>query len=248
MQADKIFFFHNAKAGGTSVRLMIEAIAGARQAAPLIENDMVQHEARHGDYQAFKGFDFYCGHYGRDVFEAVREGHVAITNFRHPLRRLQSLYNYFRYLVNLDQPLLESDEFFAVKFAKEHEFDQFVLENDPRIRVYTCDCHFRQLVNSCWSLECRGDVACACDTIDAMPWYYVCEYPELSFDWAREVFELKVTAMPLENRTLGAAGEAIVAAPVDPELRQRIVERNGRDVAIYNHAVARFLDRVAPHP
>jgi hypothetical protein len=61
------------------------------------------------------------------------------------------------------------------------------------------------------------------------------------------VFELNATAMPLENRTVGAGGEAIVATPVEPALRQRIVERNGRDVAIYNHAVARFLNRVAPH-
>jgi hypothetical protein len=94
---DKIFFFHNLKAGGTSLRFIIESRFQAEKRCPLIELNKVDHDDLCGDYARFRGYDLYAGHYGQDIFAAVNDDHSCITNFRHPATRLISLYNFFRF-------------------------------------------------------------------------------------------------------------------------------------------------------
>ena len=72
--------------------------------------------------------------------------------------------------------------------AKSANLEVFVSADDPRINVYVRNAHFRQLANSCWSLQEAKGFKDVCRFIDAMAWYYVCEYPELLLRWMRRVF------------------------------------------------------------
>ncbi len=234
----RIFFFHNPKAGGTSLRRTIETSAPGGKLCPIIENDRVGHDELAGAYAQYRGYDIYAGHYGRDIFAAVSEGHICITNFRHPVSRLLSLYNYFRHIVVLDDAQRYEMRFRAVMLAKAAAFREFVASDDPYVDVYLRDQHFRQLTGSCWSLDDRGDLDEACRFIDAMPCYYVCEFPELSQAWMHKT--LALGNIPVLNVT-GHAEKRISGATLDNETCRLICAKNQRDIALFAHAVARLL-------
>jgi hypothetical protein len=166
----RISFFHNPKAGGTSIRRAIEEHYPNIKQSALIENDIGDHAKLAGDYSGFRGYEFYAGHYGRDVFEAVNDGHICITNFRHPVTRLLSLYNYFRHVVRLDARQLLHDRFHAVAAARAVSFKDFLEDDDPRVTVYTCNQHFRQLTGSPWSVSDCNDLESAIRFVDQMSW------------------------------------------------------------------------------
>jgi hypothetical protein len=241
---DRIFFFHNPKAGGTAVKRWIEAKIRAQFRCPLIENDVIQHVALRGHYSQFRGYQLYAGHYGYDIFQAVNAGHRCFTNFRHPVARLISLYNYFRFAVTLPDEELRTDRFFAVRYAKTADFRKFISTDDPRVEVYVRNAHYRQLSNSCWSLEMKGDLSEAFQFIHSMPCYYVCEFPELSVRWMQQVFDKSRTPLSRENVTDDRSGRAISLFDVDHGLVERIVEKNEYDLQIYRYAVDRLLRTV----
>jgi hypothetical protein len=141
---DKIFFFHNLKAGGTSLRFIIESRFQAEKRCPLIELNKVDHDDLCGDYARFRGYDLYAGHYGQDIFAAVNDDHSGITNFRHPATRLISLYNFFRFKVNLSDEELRTERYYSVLLAKSVSFERFVSADDPRVDVYVRNSDFRQ--------------------------------------------------------------------------------------------------------
>jgi hypothetical protein len=230
-----IFFFHNAKAGGTSIRRAIEEhYPGMRQSA-LIENDIGDHKRLTGRYSAFGGYEYYAGHYGRDVFEAINNGHACITNFRHPVTRLASLYNYFRHAVKLEAHQLAQDRFYAVAVAQAVSFKDFLADDDTRVTVYTCNQHFRQLTNSPWSLSDGGDLDGALDFVDRMQWYYICEYPELSMLWMHEA--LGIRAIAWHNVTGLGTRDLLDAQTLDLARC-----RNALDTCLYRYAVDRLLN------
>jgi hypothetical protein len=243
---DKIFFFHNLKAGGTSVRLIIESRFHAEKQCPLIELNKVDHDDLCGDYARFRGYDLYAGHYGQDIFEAVNDGHCCITNFRHPAARLISLYNFFRFKVKYPDEELRTDRYYAVLLAKSVSFKRFVSADDPRVDVYVSNSHFRQLTNSCWSLETAKKVDRVYRLIDRMPWYYVCEYPDLSLFWMRHVFNWDADQMPRENVTGDQGAQATSLSTLDDHTYRIIRMKNNLDFALYRYAVDRFLARTDP--
>jgi hypothetical protein len=161
---EKIFFFHNPKAGGYSLRKVFESHFPTETQCPIIENDKVGHEQLSGEYARFRGYDYY----GRDIFEAVNDGHWCVTNFRNPLARLISLYNYFRFDVKSSDEELRTERFHAVAFAKSVSFEEFVSSGDPHIDVYVRNAHFRQLANSCWALETTKEFDDVCRFVDEM--------------------------------------------------------------------------------
>jgi hypothetical protein len=59
---NKIFFFHNPKAGGTTFRSILDNRFAAEKRCPLIENNKVEHDALFGDYERFHGYDRYAGY------------------------------------------------------------------------------------------------------------------------------------------------------------------------------------------
>jgi hypothetical protein len=243
---DKIFFFHNLKAGGTSLRLIIESRFQAEKRCPLIELNKVDHDDLCGDYARFRGYDLYAGHYGQDIFAAVNDDHSCITNFRHPATRLISLYNFFRFKVNLSDEELRTERYYAVLLAKSVSFESFVSADDPRVDVYVRNSHFRQLTNSCWSLEATNRVDGVRRFIDRMPWYYVCEYPDLSLLWMRRVFNWDVDQLPRENVTGDGDGRATSLYTLNDRTHRIIRMKNNLDFALYRYAVDRFLARTGP--
>jgi hypothetical protein len=106
----------------------------------------------------------------RDIFEAVNEGHVCVTNFRNPLARLISLYNYFRFEVKLSEEELRTERFRAVALARSVSFEEFVSLSDPNVDVYVRNAYSRQLADSCWTRETTKVFDDGCRFIDEMPW------------------------------------------------------------------------------
>jgi hypothetical protein len=233
MVTNRIFFFHNPKAGGTSLRRAIEMRDPGIRVSPLIENNIRDHARIGGRYSDFRGYDLYAGHYGRDVFDTVSDGHVCITNFRHPVTRLLSLYYYFRDVIRLDINQLPEDHY-AVTVAQSADFHTFVTCPDPRLEVYTCNQHFRQLTGSPWRLTDSADMRGAIRFVGEMPCYYVCEFPQLSMMWLREA--LGIQAMPWEN-VVGKAADATI----DGATYRAVCSRNSLDLMLYEHAVKRLL-------
>jgi hypothetical protein len=45
-------------------------IFAPRKSCPIVENDKVGHERLRGEYASFRGYDYYAGHYGHDIFES----------------------------------------------------------------------------------------------------------------------------------------------------------------------------------
>jgi hypothetical protein len=244
---DKIFFFHNPKAAGYSLRKMFETYFRTEKQCPTIENDKVGHERLRGAYANFRGYDYYAGHYGHDIFEAVNEGHWCITNFRNPLTRLISLYNFFRFNVKLSEEELRTERFRAVAFAKSVSFDEFVSSSDPHVDVYVRNAHFRQLANSCWALETTKKIDDVYRFVDEMPWYYVCEYPEMSIAWLRRAFDWNLDHLPRENVTRIQSDQAADLATLDDRIQKVILAKNDLDFALYRYAVGRLLSRAKAH-
>jgi hypothetical protein len=244
----KIFFFHNPKAGGYSLRRVFENHFLPEQRCPIIENDKIGHERLKGEYSGFRDYDYYAGHYGHDIFTAVNDGHQCVTNFRNPLARLASLYNYFRFKVTLSEQELRSECFRAVAFAKSVCFAEFVSSEDPNVEVYVRNAHFRQLANSCWALATTTELGDVCQFVDAMPWYYVCEYPHMSIAWLRHAFGLDLDQLPRENVTQAQSNHAADLVSLDDRIREVILAKNDLDFALYRYAVARFVSRVPAQP
>lgn len=245
---DKIFFFHNPKAGGYSLRRVFETHFRTEKQCPMIENDKVGHERLRGEYAQFRGYDYYAGHYGHDIFEAVNDGHSCVTNFRNPISRLISLYNYFKFNVNLSEEELRTERFRAVAFAKSVSFAEFVSSNDPNVDVYVRNAHFRQLANSCWSPATTKELDDVYWFVDEMPWYYVCEYPEMSIAWLRRAFGWNPGHIPRENVTRAQSDQAANLATLGHRIQKVILGKNDLDFALYRFAVRRFVTRVTAHP
>jgi hypothetical protein len=244
----KIFFFHNQKAGGTSIVSAIKARYNTLSVCGKIANDPSDHRSLRGRYGRFRGYGFYHGHYGRDVFEAVSDGHVSITNFRHPIARVLSLYNYFRCAWSLDQLRNngEGKDFEWVSYAQELTFREFVMSDDATINMYIRNAHFRQLSGSPWSLyENETDLKETIDFIDEMPCFYISEFPELSLRFIKNATGLSI--LKKENVT-PISDNGITRTNIDSDTINIIRSKNQLDLAIYNHAVRRLLGAPLPTP
>lgn len=145
---EKLFFFHNPKAGGTSVVSALNRLFAAKRCCPRIENDATEHAERAGRYETFRGYDFYAGHYGHDIYQSVGRDIPAATNFRWPVDRVVSVYRYFRHVVELTDSQARDPRFRAVSLAKRLALDDFVTCDDPMVVLHTYDHHFRQLTGS----------------------------------------------------------------------------------------------------
>jgi hypothetical protein len=232
---NKLFFFHLPKAGGTSLSAALAANFDTSRVAPIIENDIHGHLDNAGNYKPFAGYDFYSGHYGLDIFDALADGHLSVSNFRHPVERVYSLFRYFRG-IEVDETTLNQRHYAAVKAAKSSSLEGFVTSKDEVVRTYTSNQQARQLTGSPWDLQTDISTAAAHSAIDQMSCFYVCEYPEPSQEWFKDV--LGVQAIPRLN---------VTSAPRrDPEISvssAAIIERNELDLALYEHAVSRLHDR-----
>jgi hypothetical protein len=228
----RLFFFHLPKAAGTSVHAALASAFAEDRVAPRIENDIDSHEANGGRYAGFRGYDLYSGHYGADIFRAVADGHECVTNFRHPVARIISLYRYFRSVPVSDSDLAKP-HFRAVRMAKTASLAEFVASDDELLLTYTSNHHARQLTASGWSLRPEAELEQAVSSVDRMLWFFVCEEPQRSHRWLSRA--LGIREVPTVNVT-----DSSTFVEVGPDLVESILERNRLDLALYNRALARL--------
>lgn len=242
----KLFFFHNPKAGGLSLRGVLWSIYDHdRICPPLDVQDPHLRNAMSDGYRSLKGFDLYMGHFGYDMYRAVDCGHTLITNFRHPAARLASLYNFFRFTVQLPPEELARPTHAAVRMAKTSSFEDFALCDDPWVAMYTTDHHFRQLANSPWSMAVTRSMDDVIAMISVMPWFYVCEFPEASYLWARSALGWRFNEVRRENVTKAERNGSVSVLDMGDTVYDEIMARNARDLAIYRFAVDRLIGETA---
>ncbi len=238
----KLFMFHNPKAAGTSLLSAIRAMFPPTEAEPHLPHTIREHEARQGRYEDVRGSDVYFGHYSREAFEGVRDGHAYITNFRHPVARVLSLYNYFRLVAPSSGANTDNNDvdFFCVRATKSMSFDEFIRDGHPYILTYISDHHFRQLAKSQWVYEEPTEtVESVCEFIDSALSYFVCEYPLISTRWMQDTLGIPDIGLSNTTHTLT---ESVPLSAVSRETYRLIMDMNQRDMAIYQHAVNRLLD------
>lgn len=240
---DRLFFFHNPKAGGTSVVDALSRLFPVERRCPRIENDATEHAERAGRYEAFRGYDFYGGHYGFDIYSAMDGPIPAVTNFRWPVDRVVSLYRYFRHVVEISDAEARDPRFRSVCLAKRLSLEDFVTCDDPAVVVHTYDHHFRQLTGSGWSPIYEQDMAAARTLIDQMMWFYVCEHPYESMAWADMAFGGRVSAVQRLNVT---RAEDAAETSLGAKAYRQLVSQNQKDIALYQYALGRLLAEVTP--
>lgn len=228
----KMFFFHNPKAGGTSVSQWLSTWFPEQERAPLIVTDVERHGALNGEYESFRGYSFYSGHYGRDIFDAVVDGHAPITNFRDPVQRLISLYNFFRLAVPNTEAVLSHPRFACVQAAKRQDIRSFLLNDDPAVTLYTRNYHVRQLTLS--GFEPKADLDVAMNLVSKMPWFYVAERAAASVAWAERWLGVTLPALPQSNVT-PEHGDRV--AGLDEALAHRVRDLNTLDCTLYDFAL-----------
>lgn len=240
---EKLFFFHNPKAGGTSVVDALSRLFPTERRCPRIENDATEHAQHAGRYQAFRGYDFYAGHYGFDVYSAMSERLPAATNFRWPVDRVVSVYRYFRHVVEITDEQARDPRFRAVSLAKRLSLDDFVTCDDPAVVLHTYDHHFRQLTGSGWSPSYEQDVSAGRALIDQMVWFYVCEHPYESMAWADQAFDGRLPVMERLNVT---RTEDSAEAALGGKAYRQLLSQNQKDMSLYQYALGRLLAEVTP--
>ena len=156
-----------------------------------------------------------------------------------------SLYNFFRFAVQRSPEVLQSLDYTAVRLAKTASFEEFVLCDDPIVAMYTCDHHFRQLANSPWSMTWTRSEAEVASFVRAMPWFYVCEFPEASYLWARRALGWRLDKVTRENVTTTDGEIPASVLALSDSLYARIMARNARDLAIYRLAVDRLIEETS---
>lgn len=229
----RFFFLHNPKAGGTALRSVLAGAAHGASLAPTFGNAPNEHAALGGDFSAFGGFENYFGHYGFEVYEALGQDHVLVTNFRDPVRRVYSMYRYWRNNVPVEALAhLHPRDAAIVRSSHELSFSDFIRQDSEELRIYTQNFHARQLHRDGWRLD-RLDEA-ALDLvkrrISAMAWFYIAESPEVSM-------YLFAKAFP---GLRGTAGRENVSTGPDDGIADAdaayIAQHNALDYAIYVHA------------
>lgn len=240
---ERLFFFHNPKAGGTSLVQSLKGLFAAERQCPRIEDDATEHAGRAGRYDVFKDYDLYAGHYGRDIYRVVGEGMAAATNFRWPVDRVVSLYRYYRHAVEITQVQAQDPRWRAVALAKRLSLSDFVTCDDPAVVIHTYDHHFRQLTGSGWSPVYESDLASARALIDQMVWFYVCEHPYESLAWADMAFAGRLPGVSRLNVT---GGRDMAEEALSAKAYRQLLSQNQNDIALYQYALGRLLAEVTP--
>lgn len=224
MRPLKLTFLHCPKAGGTAVAAALAALFPPEEVAPQIEMEPWSPDPELPE--RVRDYGYASGHFGW----SHRSGDV-VTNFRRPVARMVSLYDYWRsYDLAAVKGLPES----GPQLARELAFAEFVRSDHPKLSLFIDDFHTRQLLDSGWTprLLTPSDVETVKRRIDAMRWFYVCEESRRSEAWFHAVFGPGGIARA--NETPGPR-----TAP-DPEDEDVILQRNQADLAIWTHARARL--------
>lgn len=231
----RIFFLHNPKAGGTSLRNMLLEVIGDGSVAPVFCNASNEHRLTRSSVARFAGYDYYAGHYGFDVYEELATDHRLVTNFRNPVTRIYSLYRYWKHNVSYDHLVtLQGPDAEVVRLAHRHTFSEFIRADENDLRLYIENFHFRQLLETGWDWPTllEDHIALVKSRIRAMPWFYVTERPTQSHGLFVESFQVTSDLrMPWENKSNGQFDQVSVSD------KEYILSLNQLDLAIYEYAL-----------
>lgn len=226
-----IVFLHNPKAGGTAVTSFIKNLYSSHQVAPILESSASTR--CHAAWIPHRNCLFVSGHFGHEVRESHFPNHWLITNFRHPVSRIQSLYRYWRAMPQAQMAQLPAIN--GPSLAKKMNFSDFIASEDPFLRMYISNFHARQIIKSGWLWwKCdEADLRIAKARVEAMNWFYVCESPQISISWLKSIFPEKSIPdiLPMTNET-SKRNDFI------PTWQQVgvILERNRLDMELYTSA------------
>lgn len=248
-EAPRILFFHNPKAGGTAVASQFKSMIG-------VENSMIWDQScppDRGSWKSCSRHDLIHGHCGYDFFQEVGPNYLLTTNFRHPVSRIVSLYDFWRNntdgadLINQQTSLANSPVTVIAPYLARHlSFPKFLREQHVAISIYTKNFHARQLLKTPWEYwkPNRFNLLTLKRRIRRMHWFYVCEYPMLSEAWFR--IQFPTVPLPLglshENTTNYEQKEKTIPSTDDVAL---VLSNNWLDLAIYRFAVRLLEKRLA---
>jgi len=241
-----LFFLHNPKAGGSSIKQMLESVYPPDAIAPQIENTPQQYRDLGRNYSRFKGYEYYAGHYGYCVFEEVNDGHALVTNFRNPVSRIFSLYNFWRKNVpeSYLEQMLEVDAA-PVREARTKSFSEFIRSENPNLRLYMDNAHYRQILDT-WYVDRAptwSDFTKVLKRIIGMKWFFVTEFSGLSQVALRRAFpEAGFSNIPVTNESRDKQSQD---SPSGKDVIY-LIRRNSVDFAIYVFAVALLIWRIRP--
>lgn len=245
MSQRQIFFLHNPKAGGTSLRTAFKELIGDGTVAPVFSNAPNAHRSEL-DLVRYRGFDLYAGHYGYDAYLKLKAEHLLFTNFRDPITRVFSIYRYWRNNITLDQ-LTEAhpSDVRIVELAHSLPFSKFVRADNEDLKLYISNFHFRQLHGSGWEqsrLTRRAEWQVK-RRVAKMPWFYIAETPEASTSLLHRLMpDLGNIRIPRENESYAGAEQIDIS---DVEYLTRL---NVFDYAIYAYALKTQEWRLKRYP
>lgn len=231
----RIFFLHNPKAGGSSLRATLRSIVKDGSVAPVFGNSPNEDRASRSMLGRYKGYDFYAGHYGYEAYRRLSAGHILITNFREPASRIYSIYRYWRNNVSLNALSdLNKKNVAIVEEAHNLSFSEFIRSTNSDLKLYLNNFHFRQLLHSGWE-EAKCDWRSRWlvkRRISRMPWFYIAETPKASSELLNQLFcDARGAEIPYINQSVGEAGG------IDPKDVEHLSRLNTLDFEIYSYAL-----------
>ncbi len=240
-----IFFLHNPKAAGTSIKFRLDRSFEPQEISPTIE--ALPRDRDPTSWDNYDHYKFISGHCGYETYQAIGAGHLLITNFRHPVSRIVSLYDYWRNNFRDDEPA-KGVALNAPHFARGMSFADFIRTDEPIVRLYVRNAHARQLLETAWRYwePEQSNLLTLKRRIDAMHWYYLCEQPELSELWFKAQFpQIPPGPFAVENVTLCSQQPKTEPSPEDIAV---ICQFNYFDLEIYNYAANLIRNRASASP
>jgi len=238
--APPIFFLHGPKAGGTAINTRFARAFAPEDVSPTIER--IPSDRNPDAWHAFARYKYISGHCGHEVYRSVGARHLLVTNFRLPVSRIVSLYDYWRNNFGEDDdghnyPLLN-----APRLVRKLTFAEFIRSDDPAAKLYVRNAHSRQLLDSAWLYRDLNffDLLRLKWRVRHLHWFYVCEKPKQSEVWFKHQFpQFPATPLGVENPTDYASKPKTV--PTQDDLAV-IRQHNACDLAIHKYA-SELLER-----
>jgi hypothetical protein len=236
-----LLFIHNPKAGGTTVARHLRGLYPESEIAPIAANDPAW--AGTETWVGQGPFRFAAGHFGYDAVRHFAPGAAIITNFREPVARIVSLFDFWRH--NFDDTVLVQHPASGPALVRHMSFRDFITTSHPVLSLYVADFHARQLLGSGWRRRSVNwlDLLRLRRRIDRLAWFFVCEFPELSAAWFAQALPWAPAYDAAQRLNATDYAARPPTRPTAEEVRI-VLSRNQADSSIYAHAVGLLLRRL----
>lgn len=244
----KVFFLHNPKAGGSTIRKLISDASSTKTICPTFSNSPNSDDYLDDNLDYYSNFDLFFGHWGYNFIEKIGSNNIIISNFRRPVNRIYSIYRYWKNNINLnDLNNLNEKDYACVEFAKKYSFSDFIRLDSKDLNLYINNFHCRQLYYDGWKYFDLNEIIINVikDRIKKMHWFYITENPTSSIFLFRKSFpQFQHVLFGQENVSIGQY-EKILDEDVN-----YLMSLNYWDYQIYSYAwhlqserVRLFFDR-----